>query len=41
MGTTDIQARVAALREEIRRHDYLNYVQAKPEISDSAYDRLF
>ncbi|HET6679360.1 MAG TPA: NAD-dependent DNA ligase LigA [Nitrospira sp.] len=41
MGTTDIQARVAALREEIRRHDYLYYVQAKPEISDSAYDRLF
>ena len=41
MGTTDIQARVAALRQEIRRHDYLYYVQAKPEISDSAYDRLF
>ena len=41
MGTTDIQARVAALREEIRRHDYLYYVKAKPEISDSAYDRLF
>jgi DNA ligase (NAD+) len=41
MGTTDIQARVAALRQEIRRHDYLYYVQANPEISDSAYDRLF
>jgi DNA ligase (NAD+) len=41
MVTTDIQARVAALREEIRRHDYLYYVQAKPEISDSTYDRLF
>ena len=41
MGTTDIHARVAALREQIRRHDYLYYVQAKPEISDSAYDRLF
>ena len=41
MVTTDIQARVAALREEIRRHDYLYYVQAKPQISDSAYDRLF
>ena len=41
MVTTDIQARVAALREEIRRHDYLYYIQAKPEISDSTYDRLF
>ena len=35
------RARVVALREEIRRHDYLYYVKAKPEISDSAYDRLF
>jgi DNA ligase (NAD+) len=30
-----------ALRDEIRRHDYLYYVKAKPEISDSAYDSLF
>ena len=30
-----------ALREAIRRHDYLYYVKAKPEISDSAYDELF
>ncbi|HET9846442.1 MAG TPA: NAD-dependent DNA ligase LigA [Nitrospira sp.] len=41
MVTTDIQARVAALRQEIRRHDFLYYVQAKPQISDSTYDRLF
>ncbi len=41
MTTSDIQARVIALREEIRRHDYRYYVKAKPEISDSAYDRLF
>ena len=41
MTTTDVQARLVALRDEIRRHDYLYYVKAKPEISDSAYDRLF
>jgi DNA ligase (NAD+) len=41
MTTADLQARVAALRDEIRRHDYLYYVKAKPEISDSVYDRLF
>ena len=29
------------LREEIRRHDRLYYVEADPEISDAAYDRLF
>jgi DNA ligase (NAD+) len=32
--------RVAELREEIRRHDYLYYVEAKPEITDLAYDKL-
>ena len=41
MTTADLQARVAALRDEIRRHDYLYYVKAKPEISDSVYDSLF
>ncbi|MEK7272719.1 MAG: NAD-dependent DNA ligase LigA, partial [Nitrospirota bacterium] len=29
------------LRQEIRRHDYLYYVKARPEISDGEYDRLF
>jgi DNA ligase (NAD+) len=29
------------LREEIRRHNYLYYVVAEPEISDAEYDRLF
>ncbi|NOY80369.1 MAG: NAD-dependent DNA ligase LigA [Kiritimatiellaeota bacterium] len=33
--------RMADLRQRIRRHDYLYYVEAAPEISDSAYDRLF
>jgi DNA ligase (NAD+) len=41
MSTTDVQARLVALRDEIRRHDYLYYVKATPEISDSVYDRLF
>ena len=41
MTTAELQARVTALREEIRRHDYLYYVKAKPEIADSAYDALF
>ncbi len=33
--------RVHALRREIRRHDRLYYVEARPEISDREYDRLF
>ena len=41
MTTTDVQARLVALRDEIRRHDYLYYVKARPEVSDSVYDRLF
>jgi len=41
MSTTDIQTRLIALRDEIRRHDHLYYVNARPEISDAAYDRLF
>jgi len=41
MATTDAQTRLSALRDEIRRHDYLYYVKARPEISDAAYDRLF
>lgn len=33
-------AQVQHLRDLIRRHDYLYYVQAAPEISDRDYDRL-
>ncbi|MCC6126923.1 MAG: NAD-dependent DNA ligase LigA [Pirellulales bacterium] len=33
-------AEIARLREEIRRHDRLYYVEAAPEISDLEYDRL-
>lgn len=32
---------VDRLREEIRRHDHLYYVEAAPEITDREYDRLF
>ena len=32
--------RAEALREEIRRHEELYYVQAAPEISDAAFDAL-
>jgi len=31
---------IQSLREEIRRHDYLYYVLAGPQISDRQYDRL-
>ena len=41
MPKNEIEARLISLRNEIRRHDYLYYVRARPEISDAAYDRLF
>ncbi len=33
--------RIEQLRREIRRHDYLYYVQVAPEVSDRRYDALF
>jgi len=38
--TASAATRIATLREEIRRHDRKYYVEAAPEISDLAYDRL-
>ncbi len=32
---------IEQLREQIRHHDYLYYVEARPEISDREYDKLF
>ena len=39
--STHAVARIAALRETIRRHDHRYYVLDDPEIEDAAYDRLF
>ena len=36
-----VQQRMEKLREEIRRHDTLYYVENRPEISDREYDELF
>ncbi len=33
--------RIAALRDEIRRHDHLYYELDRPQISDDAYDALY
>ncbi|MBK8575823.1 MAG: hypothetical protein IPN90_09150 [Elusimicrobia bacterium] len=35
-----LRAQAEALRSEIRRHDRLYYVDARPEIADVEYDRL-
>jgi len=43
MAKTTIQAlrkEAEELREKIRRHEYLYYVEDAPEISDAAFDRL-
>ena len=37
----DIQKQIERLRDEIRRHDHLYYVDNAPTISDREYDRLF
>ncbi|MDD4981344.1 MAG: NAD-dependent DNA ligase LigA [Candidatus Omnitrophota bacterium] len=36
----DIEKTINALREEIRRHDYLYYILSQPKISDKEYDNL-
>ena len=41
MHGSDVRTRLNYLRTEIRRHDHLYYVRARPEISDAEYDRLF
>lgn len=38
--TKDVQARIEQLRAELRRHNSLYYVHARPEISDREFDRL-
>src|SRR5688572_3370308 len=41
MTNAQAKGRHAELAEEIRRHDYLYYVQAAPQISDREYDALY
>ena len=41
MAGTEAAAKAERLRAEIARHDHLYHVEHRPEISDSAYDRLF
>ncbi len=40
MSRREARARVEELRREIRRHEHLYYVAARPEISDLAFDQL-
>jgi DNA ligase (NAD+) len=40
MTVPDIKKKIADLREKIREHDYLYYVQSQPVISDKEYDEL-
>ena len=36
-----VEKRIEELRGEIRRHDYLYYVENMPSVSDREYDTLF
>ncbi len=38
--TAQMLGKVEQLRDQIRRHDYLYYIEARPEISDRDYDLL-
>jgi hypothetical protein len=40
MKRRDVKDRIQSLRQEIRRHEHLYYVEDAPEISDAAFDRL-
>ena len=40
MTPADAAQRVAELRERIHHHDYLYYVESRPEVSDAEYDTL-
>jgi DNA ligase (NAD+) len=41
LSEDDARREAGDLRSEIRRHDHLYYVEARPEVSDAEYDRLF
>ena len=40
MKQADAAQRITELREQIHHHDYLYYVEARPEVSDAEYDAL-
>ncbi len=40
MTRAEAAQRIAELRESIRRHDWLYYVESRPEIADAEYDAL-
>lgn len=40
LNMSDDALRIEQLRQQLRRHDYLYYVEAAPEISDRDYDKL-
>ena len=41
MNLIEAKTKVEKIKESIRHHDELYYVQQKPEISDAEYDKLF
>src|SRR5579864_7722985 len=41
MDKSQARREIERLRDEISRHDYLYYVVAQPEISDTEYDKLY
>ena len=41
LGEAEAERMLEDLRSEIRHHDYLYHVAARPDLSDEAYDRLF
>src|SRR5262245_54645186 len=40
MAKSDPASQIERLRDEIRKHDHLYFMQNKPEISDERYDAL-
>jgi DNA ligase (NAD+) len=36
-----VEQKIESLREQIRKHDHLYYVQNQPQVSDQQYDKLF
>jgi DNA ligase (NAD+) len=40
MASKEVEREAAQLRRELNRHNYLYYVEAKPEISDREFDKL-